>query len=251
MNLAGKSSIIFLISLVMATSLWINRQFTFPYPHFNTLVFDLSQEFKNRTSYNLPLGASAGYRDFSGILMGMRRLTADVAWISVLQYYGSHDLSADAEFESHDHEESAQNFRALKKMILRVVKLDPTFYSAYLIGSGALAFNLDRPEEALEILGYGVKQQPLYWKFRLYIGAILYKQQGQFDEMIQLLEDAIGYPDCPAMVKSILANIYTKRGLYAKALSVWIGVMENDRSDPWYKYQAKKNIPLLKEKLKL
>lgn len=200
------------------------------------------------TSYERPLGSQASFRDFSGILLGLRRLTADIAWISLLQYYGGHEKFEDEE-EGHHHDFGGGNYPALQKMVRRVVRLDPSFHFAYLVGGGALAFNLNRPKEGLEILEEGIRWNPTYWRFRLYVGAIIYKQEGKFDEMIKLLEDAILYPDCPTMIKSILANIHKRNGNYRRALEIWLDVYENERSDAWYIEQAEKQIGILKKNL--
>jgi tetratricopeptide (TPR) repeat protein len=108
---------------------------------------------------------------------------------------------------------------------------------------------LNRPEEALEILQEGIAANPTYWRFRLYVGAIVHKQRGRFDDMIRLLEDAVLYPDCPTLVKSVLANIYKERKNYKRALEIWIGILEGRERDPWYREQAQKQIAELRQKL--
>lgn len=237
--------LILIISIVLVPilSFKISSQFVFPYPKFSDLVFDFQDEFKHLTSYERPLGAESGYRDLMGPLLGMRRLSADIAWISVLQYYGSHERS-----EEHS-EFGAGNYPAMKKIILRVMRLDPSFHFACLYGAGALAYGLDRPQEAIELLKEGIQYAPTYWRYRLYLAAIIYKQKGRFDDMIRLLEDAIQYPDCPTMVKSILANIYKERKNYKRSLEIWIEIYENEKSDTSYIERAEKQIQELKKKL--
>jgi len=233
--------------LIFFISFKIHSNFIFPFPPFNQLIFDIGKEFSDRISYDQPLGSKGGFRDFIGLLFGARRLTADIAWLSVLQYYGSHEKDQGGE-ESHSHEFGGGEYDALKKMVLRVVRLDPSLYYATLYGAGALAFNLNRPNEAMEILEEGIKQNPFYWRFQLYVGAIIYKQKGQLDNMVHLLENAIRYPDCPTMIKSILANIYRERGNDKRALEIWLDVYESGK-DPWYVEQAKKQIEELRQKL--
>lgn len=226
----------------------IGRSFAYPYPPFNQLVYDTGEAFAGRISLARPLASEGGFRDLAGPLFGLRRLTADIAWISVLQYYGAHE----AEEDENPSADSVDNgYPALKKMVLRVIRLDPSLHYAALYGAGALAFSLNRPDEGLDILREAIGRDPTYWRFRLYVGAILYKQQGRFDRMIPLLEDAIRYPDCPTMVKSILANIYQERGENAKALEVWIGVLEDRKTDDWYRHQAGIQIAELRKKLGL
>jgi len=242
-----------LVSLVVVVGFLshkIHSTFNFPFPPFNTLVYDLSDDFKNKTTYQRPLGSQAGYRDLSGLLLGMRRFTADIAWISVLQYYGGRDNAEDDHGEeSHHHGSGRERYPALKKMVQRTVRLDPSFHFAALMGSGALAFTLDRPQEGLELLEEAIRRNPTFWRYRLYAGAILYKQKGRFKEMTVLLEDAISFPDCPTLIKSILANIYKERGQFTKALEIWLEVYENDKTDNWYMEKAEKQIDILRRKI--
>lgn len=232
--------------LIFFLSVKIHSTFRFPFPAFNRLVFDVSEEFSGRTSYEKPLASEGGFRDLAGLLFGMRRLTADLACISILQYYGAHEAQGGEE-ESHDF--AGGRYPALKKMVLRAIRLDPSLHYATLYGAGALAFNLDRPDEALEILEEGIRENPTYWRYRLYVGAIVYKRKGQFDHMTALLEDAILYPDCPTMIKSILGNIYNARKDYAKALRVWIDILESENSDAWYRAQAERHVEDLRKNL--
>lgn len=234
--------------LIFFLSFKIHSNFIFPFPPFNQLIFDIGKEFSDRTSYEQPLGSKGGFRDFIGLLFGARRLTADIAWLSVLQYYGSHEKDEEGH-HAHSHDFAGGEYESLKKMVLRVTRLDPSLYYAYLYGAGALAFNLNRPIEAMEILEEGIKRNPFYWRFQLYAGAIIYKQKGELDHMLKLLENAIRYPDCPTMVKSILANIYKERGNYKRALEIWLDIYEAG-NEAWYVEQAKKQIEVLKQKLK-
>lgn len=238
-----------LILSIFFLSLRINASLRFPFPPINQLIFDISKEFSGLTSVERPLASEGGFRDFSGLLLGMRRLTADIAWISVLQYYGSHET--EDEGGKHPHVFGAGKYFALKKMVLRVTRLDPSFVYAYLYGAGAMGWNLDRPEEAMEILQEGIRYNPTYWKFRLYVGALVYKKKGEFDNMIGLLEDAVRYPDCPTMIKSILGTLYEERGKYPQALKLWIDIFESSEKDMTYKQKAERHIDLLRKKLGL
>jgi tetratricopeptide (TPR) repeat protein len=227
---------------------WIGRSFRYPYPPFNQMVFDVGRAFETKVSFERPLASDGGFRDLAGPLFGLRRLTADLAWISILQYYGAHERSEQEDGHAH-HDFGGGEYPALQKMTLRVLRLDPSMHYAALYGAGALAFNLNRPDQALEILQEAVASDPTYWKYRLYVGAIVYKQKGKFDDMIGLLEDAARFPDCPTMVKSILANIYEERGQNAKAIAVWLGVLDDPKADDWYRFQAERQIADLRKKI--
>ncbi len=113
--------------------------------------------------------------------------------------------------------------------------------------AGALAWNIERNDEALKLLYEGINRNPKYWKFRLYIAGIVYKQAGKYKEMVKVLEEAITYSDCPNIVKSILASIYEYEDRYVDALKLWINIY--DTNDPIYEIKAKDKIDKLSKKI--
>ena len=130
-----------------------------------------------------------------------------------------------------------------EKDTLRVVRIDPYFHRAYLFGAGILAWfkSVDRPEEALLILQEGIRNDPHYWVFRSYAGAIVYQKKEDFGKVASLLEGAVSQPDCPGLVKAILANTYKSMGQYRKSLEVWEVVLgDPDNSD--YHARARSQI---------
>jgi len=175
---------------------------------------------------------------FWGNLLGLRRLSSDLAWIRLLQYYGT------LEKEEHIHQPhycERGEYKNLLPMCQEVVRLDPYFHYAYLFGSGSLAFNHGRYDEAIELLREGIKNNPKFWKFRLYIAAILYTRIKEYGRVVPLLEEAIRYTDCPEVVKIFLANIYKARGEYEKAIAIWEHILATSR-DEWTRATAESHL---------
>lgn len=243
-------------------------------------------------AYPFPFATVAGTTaytafDFASVVFGIRRLGADIAWIQLLQYYGSPEkpLDKDREFqlswdmtkylfgvriekevcsepgclhEDHYHPQLEGGvYPAFARYCYRIIALDPFYYYAYLYGGGALAWNLDRPDEALKLLEHGILvmekhkrnitrdiHQP-YWQLNLYASAIVYRTSGDFAGMIRLLETAVRQPDAPNMVKSILANIYQKQQRYAEAVRLWIEIY--DSRDQSYRANAERKINELRK----
>ena len=238
-------------------------------------------------TFQYPLGpaklsAVADYAvlDLSSVLAGVRRLGADIAWIQLLQYYGSPEKPLDKETEykisldmtkhifgiklkeekggKHHEEEhyhpqiEGGHYPDLLKYCYRIVDLDPYFSYVYLYGSGALAWNLNRGDEALELLSRGIENMERYranitqdlhqpfWQFNLYVSAILYRNGGESEKMISLLDTAACQPEAPNLVKVILANIYQSSKKYRSALDLWKEV--RDSRDPGYYSKSKEKI---------
>ena len=183
--------------------------------------------------------------DFIGIAFGFRRLTADAAWIQTLVYYGSADAGADAETV----EQGGGQYTQFLAYCQRVAGIDPYFTPIYYYGAGVLGWNLNRIDEAEELLKEGIKFQPKEWRFQKFLAALAYKDGHNIDELIEFLEGFVEDNDCPNMLRSILANIYKKQKRYLDAIKVWTIVYQTQ--DPLYLERAvsqiKEMYPLAKQ----
>ena len=180
---------------------------------------------------------------FWGSLLGLRRLCSDLAWIRLLQYYGT--LEKEEEHTHLPHHHDRGEYENLLPMCQEVVRLDPYFHYAYLFGGGSLAFNHGRYDQAIELLREGIKNNPKFWKFRLYIAAIVYTKTKEYDKVVPLLEEAIRYRDCPEVVKIFLANIYKAKGRYGKAIAIWENILATSRNE-WARSTAKSHLEEMK-----
>jgi hypothetical protein len=221
--------------------------------------------------------------DLTGVMAGLRRLGADIAWVQLLQYYGTQEtpLDKDTEYQvsvdmvkhllgkndfekelcldnnctnkNHYHPNLEGGvYPELYRYCQRVIQLDPFFNFAYLYGAATLGWNLNRPDEALELLKTGIANmesyrsditkdvhQP-YWQLHLYLGALSYAKTGEFDKMRGLLETAAVQPECPNMVKVLLANIYQKEAKFMPSLKLWLEVY--DSGDLSYRQRSSEKI---------
>ena len=92
-----------------------------------------------------------------------------------------------------------------------------------------------------ELLRLAVERAPSFWRYRLYAGAIGYKWKGRFDKVIPMLEEAIQYEDCPAMVKNILAALHEQRGNFRRAAEIYAHILETS-NDPVYLEKAERKL---------
>ncbi|MCS7231281.1 MAG: hypothetical protein RMJ67_04000 [Elusimicrobiota bacterium] len=194
--------------------------------------------------------------DSIGIILGIRKIVSDIAWIQLLQYYGGHPPE-DKHCNKHNHIECITKIQPGKyldfiKYVRRVTILDPLHSFAYFYGVGALAWNLERPDEALEYLKEGLKNLEFqkdnpesdYWQLVKYQQAIYYKLGGKYKEMLNELKEIIQKGKAPNMVKAILANLYKKYGFYKEAILIWEELL--DSGDPEYVERAQIQIKELK-----
>jgi len=188
--------------------------------------------------------------DVGCLLIGARRLAADVAYVQFLQYYGGseHAEEEDEEHAGHDHgpdgvhhdgpppamgmedyfkrqrehDMSRGVYPRLLELSTRVLRLDPYFNGVILEAAGALAFNQKRIDESLGLLREAIVRDPSFFRYHLYVSAILYKQKGNDPGMIALLMEAIKYPDCPPMLEMILGNLLKQVGRPLDAARVFL-----------------------------
>ncbi len=153
---------------------------------------------------------------------GLRAAAADLAWIQLLQY------SAGGLSELQDSPGAA--FEFIQPMARRVVRLDPAFHRAYLYGAGILGWfqNVARPDDAVDLLKEGMRDDPGQPLYSEYIAALAYQKRGDTARMLEILEPAAADPRSPIEMKAILANLYKARGEYARALALWEQMLDNE-----------------------
>lgn len=161
--------------------------------------------------------------------LGLRRAAADLGLIRMLIYYGTGDGS----HEHHEHEHSSDDgkYTELLPRALSIVDSDPSFTYAALYASGALAFNLNRTEEALQLLQYSLSRDPGNFQLRSYAGAVGFHKKGDIKNVIALLEPALGFPDCPTMIRHLVAYLYRKDGRTEKARALYKEILEQSRDE--------------------
>ncbi len=171
--------------------------------------------------------------DTSLVLMGLRRVGGELSFIQYLQY-----LSAPQ--KEINEKGNTKPYPRLLVLSKRTGSLNPYYHYSYLFGAGVLAFTMNRHSEAIDLLAEGIRWDPSFWRYRLYAGAIAFREKKETHKVIELLESAITYPDCPSMIKNILAGIYKKQGRYLRAAEIYIQLL-NSR-DKNYIIKATQNL---------
>ncbi len=177
--------------------------------------------------------------DFGGVVLGLRRLGADIAWIQTLQYYGTPEPDQ-TEFEFENGLGKYPEFLAYCE---RVIRIDPYFTYAYFYGASVLGWNLNRLDEAETLLKEGVNRNPHEWRFQQYLAALAYQKNHDVEGLTAFLERFAPDPDCPNMLRAMLANIYKKDKRYEKSAQIWTMVLAT--KDPDYIRRAEYQLKIL------
>lgn len=205
-----------------------------------------------------PLGvrlrADSAVEDAALLGLGMRRLAADLGLIRLLIYYGTPEDAGVVQEEAGSHPFTGMErveaswggggYPELGPRAERVLDIDPSFSYVAIYAAGALAFNLNRPDEALGVLDYGLKRDPGNLTYRSYIGAIGFHRRGDRAQVIRMLEPALAEPDCPTMIKSMVAFLYLREHRRAEAIRLYTEIVETSR-DPGYRSTAARMLATL------
>ena len=193
----------------------------------------------------VPLPKVPGERavEAAGFLsLGMRRLAADIGLVRLLVYYGTPEKE-ERGHERHEHGGGfgGGHYPEIGPRAREILSIDPGFAYPVLYGAGALAFNLDRPDEALALLAFGLQTMPHNQQLRAYTAAVAFHKKGDAARVIEMLEPTLSEPDCPTMIKSMLAFLYRRGGQPGKAVAVYRDILATSR-DAGYRATAEKNL---------
>lgn len=166
--------------------------------------------------------------------LGLRRVAADLGLIRMLIYYGTGHGGYGA--HAHEHEEHERDeYPEILPRVLAILDSDPSFTYAALYASGALAFNLERPREALDVLAYAIARDPDNFQLHSYVGAVGFHKKGEAGNVIALLEPIVDSPDSPTMIKHLLAYLYRKQGQKEKARALYRLIRDETRDEGYRK----------------
>ncbi|MBI4346519.1 MAG: hypothetical protein HY553_06670 [Elusimicrobia bacterium] len=165
--------------------------------------------------------------------LGMRRLAADIEFIRLLMYYGSageqgQDGSADAHAHPEgEHDDGPGAYPQLASRTLRILDLDPWFSYVALYSAAALAFNLDQPDQALAVLRHAAARDPKNWQYRAYVAAIGFSKTGDAAKVHRELEPVVRDPECPTMLKNIVAFLSRRLGRREQAIGLYREILRS------------------------
>ena len=201
------------------------------------------------------LSKETAIRDASLIALGMRRLAADLEFVEMLVYYGSPE-EGEAPFEylrsyyfespRHQHIHEGGAYPELSPRALRILELDPGFSYAALYAAGALAFNLQRPDDAVSLLEKARAYGPKNWRYDLYIAAAGFHKQGDAERVLSVLAPVLADPECPTMLKNMAAYLDVRLNRVPQAVRLYRQILES--RDTAYRDVAREALVKLGEK---
>lgn len=212
-------------ALAWAAGSWAVRGYTSPFPP--------------PSEMRVPLAGATG--DMLALALGSRRLFADLWFIRLMQYYGTREFTGEEEHEGgeHHHDEHENygggEYPLFLPMARHVLEVDPAFTAAGLYAAASLAFNMQRGEEAQELLNYALKYNPREWKYLTMLAAIGYSKAQNPIAVAEAIAPILKDPDCPVMLKQLAAFLNKKAGNYAAAAAIYADIAATSRDEAYVK----------------
>ncbi|MCM2267511.1 MAG: hypothetical protein NDI60_07005 [Elusimicrobiales bacterium] len=207
--------------------------------------------------YEIRVPAEGAAGDMFSLAFGARRLFADLWFVRLMQYYGSHEQDGEEEEckdhpgELHHHHHAGINGEGRYPEFLarsrHILELDPHFSAAALYGAGSLAFNLNRPAEAQELLAFAIGYSPREWKYVTLLAAIGYSKAKDPLKVAETIRPMLSDPDCPVMLKQLAAFLNKKAGNYAAAAAIYADIAATSR-DEAYVRNARRELDKLSKR---
>lgn len=216
-------------------------------------------------SYFIPFGrikniTSKPVEYILAISFGTRRIWADISFIRLMQYYGTPEIPENAKViehrDSHGHihyhyegepEFGAGKYPLFERMAKDIIFLDPYYKEAIIYSAGSLAFNLNRPEQAISLLNLGLIFSPKEWQYIKMLAAIAQSKLQDKQKIASFMYEIAMFDDTPVMVKQIAAFLNKRAGKIENALKIYKKILLTTK-DEFYIKNAIRNIELIEKR---
>jgi tetratricopeptide (TPR) repeat protein len=164
-------------------------------------------------------------------------LAADLYWTRVVQYYGG------------KHENRQANLELLWPLLDVTTTLDPNLIVAYRFGgmflSDAPPRGAGKPEQGIELLRRGIRNNPEYWRFYEDLGFIYYFDLEDYPKAAEVFLEGSKSPGAMIWMKTFAARISEKGESPETSRMLWSEIY-NSTNEPSIKDNAKVHLQLLR-----
>jgi tetratricopeptide (TPR) repeat protein len=145
--------------------------------------------------------------------LGYDGLMACIYWTRAVQYFG------------YRHHYFATSYNQLAPLLEITTHLDPHLMVAYEFGTSFLApkppHGAGEPERAIELLEYGIQQNPDSWKLYYDLGFIYYMELRDYKKAAETFERGSHVPNAHPFLKVMAAQMAQHAGEYETARMLW------------------------------
>lgn len=166
------------------------------------------------------------------LLLGYHGAAADLLWIRIVQYVGSH-------FEAD------KRYPQLARALDLVTSLDPHFIEPYRFGGLFLQMLAREPEAAVSLLEKGAAANPDRWELPHDLGRYYFLEAHDDAKALWWWERAAKLPGRPEYLPRFVARLYARTGHLETALELWAELYRTAQND-YFKSMAFREIERLK-----
>jgi len=145
--------------------------------------------------------------------LGYDGLLADIYWTRAVQYFGGR------------HVAGASHFRLLAPLLEITTTLDPHLVVAYQFGANFLSpkppNGAGMPEKAVQLVNYGIENNPNDWKLYYELGFIYYMDVKDYAKAADAFARGSQVPDAHPFLKVMAAQMAQHAGDTQMARALW------------------------------
>lgn len=157
-------------------------------------------------------------RHLKPMLLGFHGVAADVLWIQIVQYVGT-------------HVETDMKFPQLAKALDLATSLDPYFLEPYRLGGLFLLYLARQPGAAVSLLEKGAMANPGRWELMHDLGRYYYLEPHDYARALRWWERAAKLPGRPDYLPRFVARLYAQTGHTETALELWLHLYRTAQND--------------------
>ena len=155
--------------------------------------------------------------------LGYDGLMACIYWTRAVQYFGSR------------HHYSASSYNLLAPLLEITTHLDPHLLVAYEFGTSFLApkppFGAGQPERAIELMQYGILNNPDNWRLYYDLGFVYYMQLKDYRKAAETFEQGSHVPNAHPFLKIFAAQMAQHAGEYQTARMLWSATYQSTQDE--------------------
>lgn len=153
--------------------------------------------------------------------LGYDGLLADIYWTRAVQYFGGR------------HHAGAQSYDLLYPLLDITTHLDPQLVAAYQFGASFLAppppEGAGQPERAIQLMEYGVQNNPNNWKLYYDLGFVYYMNLKDYRKAADAFDRGSKVPDAHPFVRLLAAQMAEHAGDFDTARMMWSATYQNSQ----------------------
>ncbi len=153
--------------------------------------------------------------------LGFDGLMACIYWTRTVQYFG------------HRHYNRERSYNELGPLLEITTALDPHLLPAYQFGASFLApappNGAGEPQRAVELMQYGIQQNPDNWRLYYDLGFVYYTELHDYKKAGEVFADGSKIPGAHPFMKILAANMAEHAQDFATARLLWSAAYQSSQ----------------------